>query len=696
MTEQLMAVDQARAADIETRLSELAKSKAKLELINRLLVSLSAVAGLDNMVDHILHILMETIGAANISLYYRLDNEWRYRDVYGVTREMAELNNPACLQAIDDGEPLRLQCEQTPYPDSTGKVPTQTWVFPLLSRTRKVGAVVMQEMQLTDDGIFQDLLPFFVYAGMMLDNEINNFSQLAEAHRKLQDSETIYRSLFEQSPDGIQLTDPSTTKPIYFNTAIHRQLGYTYNEYAQLSVKDYEAIEDHEKIASRITTLQESGAITFESIYNTKQGTPLNVYVSLQTITISGQPLILAIVRDISDRKRNEQEQIDLERQLLHTQKLESLGVLAGGIAHDFNNILTAIIGNAELALMRLNPESPVIDNLHRIEKAASRAADLAKQMLAYSGKGKFIVEPIDINRLVEEMGHMLEVSISKKAIFRYNINRPLPSVNADATQLRQIIMNLVINASEAIGNKSGVIAVTTGCLECDGAYLKDVWLTDQIPEGLYVFLEVADTGCGMDKETLTKIFDPFFTTKFTGRGLGMAAVLGIIRGHKGAIKIYSEPGKGTSFKVLLPAGNRPAELFNGSTRNDNWKGSGTALLVDDEETVRAIGCEMLREIGFDVLTASDGREAMEIFKQSRSNISVVILDLTMPHMDGEQCFRELRMIDPNVKVIMSSGFSENEVTQKFAGKGLAGFIQKPYKLSELAGALRSIDPKVQ
>ena len=174
--------------------------------------------------------------------------------------------------------------------------------------------------------------------------------------------------------------------------------------------------------------------------------------------------------------------------------------------------------------------------------------------MLAYSGKGNFVVEAIDLNRLVEEMGHMLEVSISKKAVLRYNLAQPLPAVEADATQIRQIIMNLVINASEAIGDKSGVIAITTGCLECDEAYLQDVWLTDPIPTGLYVFLEVADTGCGMDEETLAKIFDPFFTTKFTGRGLGMAAVLGIVRGHKGAIKVYSEPGKGSTFKVLLPA----------------------------------------------------------------------------------------------------------------------------------------------
>ncbi len=400
--------------------------------------------------------------------------------------------------------------------------------------------------------------------------------------------------------------------------------------------------------------------------------------------------LFMDAVWKIISRKRDEEERLKLEQQMLHAQKLESLGVLAGGIAHDFNNILMAIIGNADLALMRINKESPAVENLHRIEQAAARAADLAKQMLAYSGKGKFVVENIDLNLLLEEMLHMLEVSISKKAVLRLNQHRPLPPVAADTTQMHQIIMNLVINASEAIGDNAGVIAITTGCMECDRNYLKDVWLDENLQGGLYVYLEIADTGCGMDKETMSKLFDPFFTTKFTGRGLGMAAVLGIVRGHKGAIKVYSEPGRGTTFKILLPASGRPDEIFNGKSRTEVWQGSGTVLLVDDEETVRGIGVEMLKELGFTAVTADDGRKAVEIFK-SRNDIAFVILDLTMPHMDGEQCFRELRRIRPDVKVIMSSGYNEHEVTQKFIGKGLAGFIQKPYRLSTLQEAIRTI-----
>jgi PAS domain S-box-containing protein len=399
---------------------------------------------------------------------------------------------------------------------------------------------------------------------------------------------------------------------------------------------------------------------------------------------------VVVTFTDITQLRHAEEERSKMELKMLQTQKLESLGVLAGGIAHDFNNILMAIMGNADLALMRINPESPVVDNLKRIEQAAARAADLARQMLAYSGKGKFVVGHADMSRLVEEMLHIMEVSISKKAVLSFNLTKPIPTVEADVTQLRQIIMNLVINASEAIGDKSGVIVITTGCMECDKNYLSSVWLSENLGDGLYVYLEVSDTGCGMDNETLTRLFDPFFTTKFTGRGLGMSAVLGIVRGHKGAIRVYSEPGKGSSFKILLPAADKPAEIFNGNSPVDTWQGTGVVLLVDDEETVRAIGSEMLRELGFRVVTAEDGRNAVDIFK-TRDDIEIAILDLTMPHLDGEQCFQELRRLNPELKVIMSSGFNQQEVTQRFTGKGLAGFIQKPYRLSALRDVIKEL-----
>ncbi len=514
---------------------------------------------------------------------------------------------------------------------------------------------------------------------------ITDISELKHTEAILRESEERFKALSEASFGGIIIHDKGLI--LECNQGLSDMTGFSHGELIGMNGLNLIAPDS---LGLVVQNIQSGYDQRYEVEGVRKDGSVYPLSIQGKNVTHKGRPVRVIEFRDITERKRAEEERLTLEKQLLYAQKLESLGVLAGGIAHDFNNILMAIMGNADLALMRINKESPAVDNLHKIEQAAARAADLAKQMLAYSGKGKFVVETIDLNRLLEDMLHMLEVSISKKAVLRLNPYHPLPSVEADATQIRQIVMNLVINASEAIGDRSGVIAITTGCMDCDNSYLKDVWLDENITEGLYVYLEIADTGCGMDKDTLAKLFDPFFTTKFTGRGLGMAAVLGIIRGHKGAIKVYSEPGKGTSFKILLPASSRPAELFNHGAHKDDWQGKGAVLLVDDEETVRGIGSEMLKELGFTPLTANDGREALEIFK-NRPDIVFVILDLTMPHMDGEQCFRELRRMNPDVKVIMSSGYNEQEVTQKFVGKGLAGFVQKPYKMSVLKVAIRGL-----
>jgi PAS domain S-box-containing protein len=405
------------------------------------------------------------------------------------------------------------------------------------------------------------------------------------------------------------------------------------------------------------------------------------------------RPIVLGLLQDLTDIKRAEAEQLKLEQQVMQSQKLESLGVLAGGIAHDFNNLLTSILGNADLALSELSPVSPARVYLDDIEQVSRRAADLCRQMLAYSGKGKFVVQSLSLNEVVREMAYLLSVSISKKVVVKYNFFDNLPSVMADATQLRQIVMNLITNASEAIGEVSGVVTLTTGVMDCDDAYLASVvGDNDRHTAGQYVYLEVSDTGCGMDPETVSRIFDPFFTTKFTGRGLGLAAVMGIVRGHHGALRVYSEKGHGTTFKVLFPAHHSPAQALEQQNRtSDDWRAHGLVLLVDDEESIRSMGRHMLERAGFEVITAANGREAVDVFEQRHREIRLVVLDMTMPHLDGEACFRELRRISPTVKVVMTSGYNEQDVINRFVGKGLAGFIQKPYKSSDLIPKLREI-----
>ena len=408
---------------------------------------------------------------------------------------------------------------------------------------------------------------------------------------------------------------------------------------------------------------------------------------------------ILSLVQDVTERVVAEQagrktaaEQQALERKLQEAQKLESLGVLAGGIAHDFNNLLTGVFGNASLARLDLPADSPVQPLLEQIEVAAMRAADLCKQMLAYSGKGRFVVQRLALNALIEDITRLLQVSISKRSVLKFSLAEALPPVLGDATQLRQVVMNLVINASEAIGEKSGFISITTGLTRADRAYLAGTFFAPDLPEGDYLFLEVADNGGGMPPEVQARIFDPFFTTKFTGRGLGLAAVLGIIRGHKGALKVFSEPGWGTTFKILFPCAEGPADQpAETAPAPAGWRGAGTVLVVDDEETVRVTTARMLESLGFATRLAEHGRTGVEEFRAAPDSFALVVLDLTMPHMDGEEAFREITALRPGARVLLMSGFNEQEALAQFTGKGLAGFLQKPFNLPALREKLQQI-----
>jgi CheY-like chemotaxis protein/two-component sensor histidine kinase len=312
--------------------------------------------------------------------------------------------------------------------------------------------------------------------------------------------------------------------------------------------------------------------------------------------------------------------------------------------------------------------------------------------MLAYSGKGSFVLVAVDLNQLVEEMSHLLKTAISKNTSLKHDFAENLPAIEADAAQIQQVIMNLITNASDALGDKSGMVTLSTGVTEVDRAYLADARLSNEVPEGSYVHVEVSDTGAGMDGETQKRIFDPFFTTKVTGRGLGLAAVLGIVRGHEGAIRVQSEAGRGTTFRVLFPASERKAEATVADQESSEaWQGSGTILVVDDEEGVRAVVRSMLEASGFTVMTACDGREGLDLFRKHAADLTAVLLDMTMPHMDGPSAFTEMHRIDPGLPVILMSGYSEQEATSRFAGRGLSGFIQKPFRPADMLMRLRRV-----
>lgn len=384
--------------------------------------------------------------------------------------------------------------------------------------------------------------------------------------------------------------------------------------------------------------------------------------------------------RDITQRKR-------LEEKLRETAKLESVGILAGGIAHDFNNLLTAILGNASMLLDEAPEGSREAVCAEQICSAAERAARLTREMLAYSGRARFVIEPIDLSESIRGTAALLRASIPKNVELRLELARDLPAVEGDAGQLHQVVMNLLINGAESIGAEGGHVTVATRRRDVDDGYLQMAALDAHVNAGWYIELEVTDSGCGMDPQTVARIFDPFFTTKFSGRGLGLSAVQGIVRGHHGAIKVYSTPGDGTTFRILLPACAAPLGQLakDAAARPVQRAGAGTVLVVDDEESVRATAKGALERLGYDVLIAEDGARGVETLAASSARISLVLLDMTMPGLSGEETLRRMRAVQPDVAILLSSGFSESEAMQRFAENRVSGFLQKPYTIQTLS-----------
>ena len=405
---------------------------------------------------------------------------------------------------------------------------------------------------------------------------------------------------------------------------------------------------------------------------------------------------LLGTFQDITEHQQAEETRNKLEAQMRQTQKLESLGVLAGGIAHDFNNILHAILGNAGLMLPHLPEASLSRKSLTNIIKASKRAADLCQQMLAYSGRGTFIMKEVQLSKVVSDIVRILDVSITKKADLRLEFDEAIPPIKADSSQIHQVVMNLVTNASESLGKGSGEIVISLRTLDCEAEFFsgEESYAAKEMVPGKYVVLEVLDTGCGMDESTRKRLFEPFFSTKFTGRGLGMAAVLGIIRAHQGAIQVQSEPGRGSKFIVYFPALEQASSGADqgAQAREAVPREQGVILVVDDEQMIRSLSSKMLNQLGYTALTAEDGQEGVEIFRQHAAEITCVVLDLTMPNMSGDEALRELRMIDPSVPVVVISGYHEHEVALRFSGAAPpTGFLHKPFGLDDFSSALEGV-----
>ncbi len=509
----------------------------------------------------------------------------------------------------------------------------------------------------------------------------------------LRESEKRFE-LFMRYLPGLAFVKDADGKAVFMNSYYERAYGWDVADCIgksdaelyppelakQFAESDKRVLENHRELRYVTRTLQKDGV---RSMLTYKFPIPSQT---------NARPMIGGISLDITEQERAEDERRKIEKQMQQAQKLESLGVLGGGIAHDFNNLLMGMLGHADLALTKMPTDSPARQNIEEVVSSAQRAADLANQLLAYSGEGKFVVETVNLSAVVKEMGNLLEVSISKKAALSFGLESEIPAIKCDTTQIRQVIMNLIVNASDALEDNPGEISIATGTVHRTAEDFADTYLGSKLADGQYVYVRVSDTGSGMDEETRARIFDPFFTTKFAGRGLGLAAVMGIVRGHGGAIALESMPGKGTAFTVYLPATDKYVqELPREAAEGELWKGSGMVLVADDEETVRDVAKMMLESIGYEVMTVSNGREAVNMFNDFRGRFTAVLLDITMPELGGVEAYHEIRKIDANIPIVLSSGYNKQEEVEHVPDSHPPVFLKKPYRIESIRSVFRTI-----
>ncbi len=526
----------------------------------------------------------------------------------------------------------------------------------------------------------------FVADGPLLIAFISDVSEREDALQALQASEERFRTLSAAALEGVCLH--ADGKIVLTNEAGAAMFGVDAASMVGASLMDLTAPESRDLVADQI---RRRATEPCEATALRRDGSTFIAEVRGTTLSHQGRPTRVAIIRDITERKRMEAEQRALGDRVQQAQKLESLGVLAGGVAHDFNNILTIIMNGVELAKRDSGLGQGAIAHLDAVSLAAGRAADLCRQMLAYAGKARLSREPVQLGALVEDTWSMMEAGISKKATLERELAPGLATLLGDPTQIRQILMNLVLNASEAIAGTQGTIRISTGAGTYDASAFARSATGSALKAGRYVWLEVRDDGLGMDAATVGQMFDPFFTTKFVGRGLGMASVLGVVRGHGGAIDVESIPGRGTRVRVFFPACTLEPARSPGASSPEP-RGQGVVLVVDDEKNVLRSTELLLRGFGFDVVVARDGAEAVGVFRARSGEIDVVLLDLTMPRMSGLETLVQLRRIAPAVPVVLTSGYGEGPFEgEPGREEGPDAVLPKPYAAEHLLATIQRV-----
>jgi PAS domain S-box-containing protein len=594
--------------------------------------------------------------------------------VYGYTREEALSLD---TQALSEGVPPYSQAEARAWIARAAAGEPQVFDWRAKNRQGELFWVEVNMRRAVIDGV--DRL-------LVVTRDIQNRRAAEDA---LRERDELFRLLFERSGDANLLIEGGLFRDcnaVTLGLVGARTKDEVLDRHpSELSPElQPDGRRSRDKADEIIARALQEGSQRFEWTHRRLDGTLFPVEVMLTAIPWLGKPILHVTWRDLTEWRAAEERRLSLEAQVQQAQKLESLGVLAGGIAHDFNNLLTAVLGNLNLAQGALGEAGVAGPYLDSAEAAVLKAASLTQQMLAYSGKGRFVVKRHDLNGLIREMTHLLQVSLPKKAVLRLDLAESLAPFEADGAQFQQVIMNLVTNAADALEDQEGSIVITSGAEVLDARSIAAAFPTQNLVPGPFLTLEVADSGCGMPPAVLSRIFDPFYTTKASGRGLGLSAMQGILRGHHAGLRIHSSPGAGSRFKVYFPAAPGAAHLEPEPAALREGRFQGTVLLVDDEPSIRETLTAALEDMGFQVLAARDGMEALERFTEAPGAIDLVFMDLTMPRMDGREAFVAMRRVAPELRVILTSGYNELESVRDFIGQGLAGFIQKPYTLKAL------------
>lgn len=613
------------------------------------------------------------------------------------------------ISRIEDGRYLYVNdgfCSFTGYSkeEAIGKTPFELdlYVNPaarekLLGRLQEKGMVGGFELQfrMKDGRVLDALLSgkIFRYGKeqclVAVTKDITEFKRTQEELRR---SEKRYRDLFDSVSDLIYTQDLEG-RFTDANRALARIFGYELDEFIGRKASDFMKPELRDLFhAEYVEGIKKKGHYEGITSYFTKDGR--KIYLEYRSSLIrpeEGEPFISGIARDVTERILAEREIKKLNKQMLQAQKMEAVGTLAGGIAHDFNNLLQGILGYAQILIMPRDESDPDIASLRQIEKAANRASELTRQLLTFSRKVESKPRPVNLNQEVQEVEKLLKRTIPKMIEIELHLEEGLETINADPSQLEQVIMNLGVNARDAMPEGGKLL------LETENVFLDEGYCRDHLGArpGKYVLLTISDTGFGMDKDTLEHIFDPFFTTKEVGKGtgLGLAMVYGIVKSHEGYIMCYSEPGQGTTFKIYLPAieGNTEDRVSEQKEKTMPEGGNETILLVDDEQLLRDIGKDMLEQFGYTVIVAQDGESALELYREKEKDISLIILDLIMPGMGGKRCLEKLLTMNPGIKVVIASGYSINGHGKDALEAGARAFVSKPYELKQMLRVVRKV-----